>query len=70
VAKKCAVERAADSMSLIDREALRILILDNQLTAGDVSAILHENGYPGIDRMAIGHFRRKLAIGKATVEFG
>lgn len=57
-------------MTLIDREALRILILDANLTAGDVSEILRVNGYPGIDRAAIGHFRRKLQAGKATVEFG
>lgn len=66
----CAVERAATTMTLIDREALRLLILDQTLTAGDVSEILLVNGYPGIDRAAIGHFRRKLRAGKATVEFG
>lgn len=70
MAKQCAVERAAKDMGLIDREALRILILDTTLTAGDVSEILRVNGYPGIDRAAIGHFRRKLIAGKATVEFG
>jgi hypothetical protein len=56
-------------MSFIDREALRILILDHTISAGEVGLILRDNGYPGIDRAAVGHFRRKLKMGKASVEF-
>lgn len=62
----CAVERAYGAMKESDREIFRTLIQDAGYTAGHLAQILHVAGHD-VDRAAVGHFRRKLLIGKATL---
>jgi len=65
--RPCAVERAYELMSGIDQLTFMLLIENTDLSAGTVAAILREYGYADVDRMAVGHFRRKLEAGKATL---
>lgn len=67
--RPCAVERALAVMLPSEYELVAEILQDNTLTAGTVADILREGGY-NVDRMAVGHFRRKLRFGKATLELG
>lgn len=65
---KCAVEKAYEAMPESDREVFAGLLKNPHWTAGMIADIVRSQ-YPTfqIDRAAIGHFRRKLKAGKATL---
>jgi len=50
-----------------DRAAFRRIIVNPGLTAGLIAEALRVDGYLMVDRAAVGHFRRKLQAGKATL---
>lgn len=66
---KCAVEKAYEAMPLHDKEVFAGLI-KGHYTAGMIAQVV-QTEYPTfqLDRAAIGHFRRKLKAGKASLEF-
>jgi hypothetical protein len=49
-----------------DRVTAKFLIENPFYTAGFVSKLFIQAGHP-VDRAAVGHFRRKLQAGKATL---
>jgi hypothetical protein len=49
-----------------EEELLKELLADLTLSNGWIADLLSGEGYP-VDRAAVGHFRRKLRSGKATL---
>jgi hypothetical protein len=54
-------------MKETDREIFRTLIQDAGYTAGHLTKILHMAGHTEVDRASVGHYRRKLLVGKAEL---
>lgn len=65
--RKCVVERIWDTLDHSDRVTLKYLIEEPRFTAGYIAKLLIAAGHTGADRAAIGHYRRKLLAGKATL---
>jgi hypothetical protein len=63
----CAVERVYEQMDEGDKSAFRDIILGQEFSAGYIAKLLLAAGYKGADRAAVGHYRRKLLIGKAKL---
>lgn len=64
---KCAVTIAYEQMDEGDKGAFRHIIVSPALTNGYIARLLDMSGYHGVDRAAVGHYRRKLSSGKATL---
>lgn len=65
--RKCAVERAWDEMTDAERNLFFDWITNPTMTAGRIAELMRIGGYPNIDRAAVGHYRRKIRVGKVEI---